>query len=306
MNLKFRRLPTLQSWVLAAAFITIVIAALVSPAALFAQANGRVPPATPAGASDAEIAGQQAAAAQAAAAESEVSTNNLLKLFLDGGILMYPIALCSVLLLIFVFERTISLRRGRVIPGPFVKRFLEQVSEGQIDRDEALALCEKNNSPTAEVFAAAVRKWGRSSVEVEQAIIDSGERVTNGLRSYLRLINGIATVAPLLGLLGTVVGMLHAFNGLDAAVLQSRAGTLASGISTALITTAAGLCVAIPAIIAYLFFVGRVDRLIIEIDSLGQELVSAIASDGIPSPTRRTSTGKKKRGTDGDSNRGAA
>ncbi len=304
MNLKMGRSPTSQALLLAAALV--IVAAFVAPARLSAQFNGQPAPAV--APSDAQRAAEEVAVAAQAAKENSVPTNNLLKMYMDGGVLMHPIAVCSVILLIFVFERAISLRRGRVIPGPFVKRFLEQVAEGQIDRDEALALCEKNDSPTAEVFAAAVRKWGRSSVEVEQAIIDSGERVTNGLRRYLRLINGIATVAPLLGLLGTVVGMIHAFSGLDAAALDdgTRAGTLASGISTALITTAGGLCVAIPAIIAYLFFVGRVDRLIIEIDSLGQELVNAIASDGIPTPSRRTSTGKKKRSADGDGNRGAA
>jgi biopolymer transport protein ExbB len=282
-----------------------VACVLLSSSMTWAQTNAPSPTAA-SGASDAERAAATAAEGEAEMERGAIPTNSLLKMYVDGGALMHPILVCSILLLIFVFERAISLRRGRVIPGPFVKRFLEQVSEGQIDRDEALALCEKNNSPTAEVFAAAVRKWGRSSVEVEQAIIDSGERVTNGLRRYLRLINGIATVAPLLGLLGTVVGMIHAFNGLNTADMMDRAGQLSSGISTALITTAGGLCVAIPAIIAYLFFVGRVDRLIIEIDSLGQELVNAIASDGIPSSnSKRSSSGKKKRG-DGDTNRGAA
>jgi biopolymer transport protein ExbB len=300
MNRKHGRSPIHQALMFSALLIAVV--AFIAPRRLAAQADGQNPPAAPV--TDAERVAAETAKVDAAAT-APIPTNSLLKMYMDGGVLMHPILACSILLMIFVFERTISLRRGRVIPGPFVKRFLEQVSEGQIDRDEALELCEKNNSPTAEVFAAAVRKWGRSSVEVEQAIIDSGERVTNGLRRYLRLINGIATVAPLLGLLGTVVGMIHAFNGLDAGQLESRAGQLASGISTALLTTAGGLCVAIPAIIAYLFFIGRVDRLIIEIDGLGQELVNSIASDGIPTASRRSATGKKKRG-DGDGNRGAA
>ena len=131
----------------------------------------------------------------------------------------------------------------------------------------------------AEVFAAAVKKWGRPSVEVEQAIIDTGERVTNELRRYLRLFNGIATISPLLGLLGTVVGMIRAFNAIATVDAMGRPELLAAGISQALLTTAAGLCVAIPALIAYLFFVSRVDRLIIQIDALGQDVVGLIASD---------------------------
>jgi biopolymer transport protein ExbB len=217
--------------------------------------------------------------AEPVSSEDPIPTKNLLQVMRDGGPLMIPIGLCSFVLLVFVFERAISLRRGRVIPGPFVKRFLEQLRDKQLDRDAALTLCEKNRSPVAEVFAAAIKKWGRPSVEVEQAIIDAGERVTNGLRRYLRLFNGISTISPLLGLLGTVLGMISAFNAIATADAMGRPELLAAGISQALLTTAAGLCVAIPALIAYLFFVGRVDRLIIEIDALGQQVVNAIAAD---------------------------
>lgn len=225
------------------------------------------------------------AAATSATAEAAsgdpIPTKNLLQVVRDGGPLMIPIGLCSFILLVFVFERTISLRRGRIIPRPFVKRFLEQLREQQLDRDAALDLCKKNRSPTAEVFSAAVAKWGRPAVEMEQAIIDSGERVTNGLRRYLRLLNGIATVAPLLGLLGTVLGMIRAFNAIATADAMGRPELLATGISQALLTTAAGLSVAIPALIAYLFFVSRVDRLIVDIDALGQKVVALISADGL-------------------------
>lgn len=218
---------------------------------------------------------------EAEEAGDPIPTKNLLQVFRDGGLLMYPIGLCSIILLVFVFERAISLRRGRVIPGPFVKRFIEQLKDGRIDQEQALALCEENQSPVAEVFAAAVKKWGRSCVEVEQAILDSGERVTTRLRQYLRLFNGISTISPLLGLLGTVLGMISAFNAIaDSGEAAGQRELLASGISQALLTTAAGLTVALPALIAYLFFSGRVDRLIIEIDAHSQEVVNAIASDG--------------------------
>lgn len=224
-----------------------------------------------------------------------IPTKNLLQVIRDGGTLMIPIGICSFILGVFVFERAISLRRGRVIPRPFVKRFLEQLRDGQIERDEALTLCEENRSPVAEVFSAAVRKWGRPSVEVEQAIIDAGERVTNDLRRYVRLFNGISTICPLLGLLGTVLGMIRAFNAIATADAMGRPELLASGISQALLTTAAGLTVAIPALIAYLFFVSRVDRLIMDIDAAGQELVGHISSDswrkdtpGGPKPKTKT------------------
>lgn len=225
----------------------------------------------------------------ASTTENAIPTKNLLDVLRDGGLLMIPIAGCSFILLVFVFERAISLRRGRVIPRPFVRRFLEQLREGQLDAEEALRLCEENRSPVAEVFGAAVRKWGRPSVEVEQAIIDAGERATNGLRRYLRLFNGISTISPLLGLLGTVLGMINAFNAIVTAGAMGRPELLAGGISQALLTTAAGLSVAIPALIAYLFFVSRVDRLIISIDSLGQQVVELISAESISAQGRRRS-----------------
>lgn len=220
----------------------------------------------------------QATAAESA--ESVIPTRNLLQVIVDGGALMLPIGICSFLLCIFVFERLVSLRRGRVIPRPFVRRFISQLREKEIDQDEALQLCEENGSPIANIFAAAVKKWGRPSVEVEQAVIDAGEREMHGLRRYLRMLNGISTVSPLLGLLGTVVGMIRAFNAIVVAGAMGRPELLASGISQALITTAAGLSVAIPALIAYLFFVSRVDRLVMQMDDFSQQVVNLVAVDG--------------------------
>ena len=229
------------------------------------------------------------------ASKNPILTKNLLQVIHEGGPLLIPIGICSFVLLVFVFERAVSLRHGRVIPRPFVRRFLKQLREGKLTADEAIVRCDDNRSPVAEIFAAAAKKWGRSSVEVEQAIIDAGERVSNGLRRHLRLFNGISTICPLLGLLGTVVGMIRAFDAIATADAMGRPELLAAGISQALLTTAAGLTVAIPALIAYLFFVSRVDRLVIEIDSLGQEVVNLIAADGWkPSAQTQKKTRKRK------------
>jgi len=230
----------------------------------------------------------EAAKAPPVAEEEPIPTKNLWEIVQQGGALMIPIALCSLILVAFVLERTISLRRGRVIPKPFVRRFLKQLDDGELDRDTALQLCEENGSPVANVLAGAVRKWGRPAVEVEQAIIDAGERATNGLRKYLRVINGVATVTPLLGLLGTVVGMIRAFNNIATADAMGRPERLAEGISEALLTTAGGLTVAIPALIFYLFFVSRVDQLIIEIDAVGQQVVNTISGEEAGSKGRKS------------------
>lgn len=210
-----------------------------------------------------------------------IPTRSLLDLLLAGGPLIVPIVLASFILMLVVFERFFSLRRRRVVPRMFVSRFLLAIREGGLDRSEALERCEDEPSHVARVFAAAIRKWGKPAVEVEQAVLDEGERTGNVLRHYLRVINGVSTVCPLLGLTGTVWGMMNAFNVLATDSATDRAELLAGGISQALVTTAAGLIVAIPAMILYLYFVGRVDSLVMEVDSHGQELVSLISAEAL-------------------------
>jgi biopolymer transport protein ExbB len=222
-----------------------------------------------------------------------IPTRNMLSIIHDGGELMIPLIVCSFVLMVVVFERFISLGRRRNIPRPFVKRLLGQIEEGQIDREESQHLCQENGSPIAKVFAAAIGKWGRSSAEMEQAIIDAGERVTTKLRKHLRVINGVATVSPLLGLLGTVVGMIRAFNSIATSDAMGRPELLAGGISQALLTTAAGLSVAIPALIFYMYFTSKVDRLVIEIDARSQELVGLISAEAIEQNAATKSKRKK-------------
>ncbi len=222
-----------------------------------------------------------AASAAKPADEQAIPTKSLLGILREGGLIMLPLLLCSFVLLVFVFERSISLRRGRVTPGPFVKRFLRQLEEGQLDREQAILICEENGSPVARVFLAAAKKWGRPAVEIEQSIIDSGERVVHELRRYLHVFNGIATVSPMLGLLGTVSGMIRAFNDIASSDAMGRPELLARGISEALLTTAMGLMVAVPALILYWWFVSVIDRLTVRIDALGQEVVAMISAEAI-------------------------
>jgi biopolymer transport protein ExbB len=213
--------------------------------------------------------------------EPRISTTDVRKIVHDAGPLMYAILFCSFLLVACLLERTVSLRRRRVIPRPFVTRFLQQLREGQLDREQALELCEENGSPVAQVFAGAVRKWGRPGVEVEQGVIDAGERATNGLRQYLRVFYGVATVGPLLGLMGTVLGMIQTFNAIAQSDALGRAELLADGIAKALLNTAGGLAVAIPASIFYVFFISRVDRLVMDIDKSAQEVVNIISAEDL-------------------------
>lgn len=229
-----------------------------------------------------------------AAPDAVIPTRSLFDSLLAGGPLMIPIVLASFAMLLIVFERMISLRRRRVVPRLFIERFLLQVRENALDRDDALERCEDESSHIARVFAAAIRKWGKPAVEVEQAVLDEGERIANVLRRYLRVLNGVSTVSPLLGLLGTVWGMIQAFNVIATSPAMGRAEMLAGGISVALITTAAGLLVAIPAMIFYLYFVGRVDGLVMEIDHYGQEIVSLISLEALEDRKSRAPIPRRK------------
>jgi len=253
--------------------------------------------AQPAAAPQNEVAGQSEVQTNPeTGGEAVVSQKSLLNVIQGGGPLMIPLGISSFVLLIFVFERFISLRKSSTIPGPLVDRLFEQIESKQIDAEGAIEICEENGSPACKVLAAGLEKWGRSSVEVEQAILDSGERVSNGLKKNLRLISGIATVAPLLGMLGTVLGMIQAFDAIATITPGADPKTLiAVGISQALLTTAAGLTVAIPALIAHLFFTGCVDRRIMEIDALGMQLVRLVSAEALATkPAARSKRATKK------------
>jgi biopolymer transport protein ExbB len=240
----------------------------------------------------APAAAPAAAAIELGDAVKPAESKSMFAILKSGGLMMIPLFACSFLTLVFVFERAISLRSGRVIPKPFVKRFLHQVHEGKLDRDSALALCDESSSPMVDVFAAMVRKWGRPSVEIEQAIIDAEDRIAPGLRRYLRVFSGVATISPLLGLIGTVLGMIRLFDAISGADAMARTEMLAAGISEALFTTAGGLLIAIPALCFHLYFQGRVERLVIAVDEIAQELASMISAEAIHDDRRSRSKGR--------------
>lgn len=214
----------------------------------------------------------------------------------QGGWLMLPLGICSLVVFALSIERMIALRRGRVIPRPFVRRFTECVEDGQLSYEEATEICEEFDCPVAEVFQAAVRRWGRPMFEVEQAVMDAGDRVSESLKRFLRVFHAISNVAPLLGLLGTVLGMIEAFDIMSSQESIGRPEMLASGISVALVTTAGGLSVAIPAYLAYMYFSSKSDSYLNEIDKLCQRVVDCISAEGLENASggNRT-TGRKQR-----------
>jgi biopolymer transport protein ExbB len=238
--------------------------------------------ATPA--ADAPEPGDADAAAEPAGL---IPTGNLLATIRDGGWLMIPLVGCSFALAVFGIERLVSLRTGSVVPKLFVDRFVAQLQDRALSRSAALEACEENGSPAARVFAAAIRRWGRPAVEIEQAAIDACERELNHLRRYRRVFNGVATISPLLGLLGTVFGLIRSFNVVAAAGAMGRPDLLAGGFGEALITTAMGLLVAIPAMVLHSYFTSRVDRLAMRLDESCQQVIDEISQETLGEPRRR-------------------
>lgn len=212
----------------------------------------------------------------------------------DGGWLMFPLGVCSLIVFTLSLERLIALRRGRVIPRPFVRRFTESVEDGQLSYEEATEICEEFDCPVAEVFQAAVRRWGRPMFEIEQAVMDAGDRVSDSLRRFVRVFHAIANVAPLMGLLGTVLGMIEAFEMISSPDSIGRPEVLASGISKALMTTAGGLCVAIPAYLAYMYFSSKSDRYLGEIDKLCQKVIDSISAEGLENTSAQKPARKRR------------
>ncbi|MEZ6090501.1 MAG: MotA/TolQ/ExbB proton channel family protein [Pirellulaceae bacterium] len=205
--------------------------------------------------------------------------SNLKAQIAAGGMLMLPLGICSLIVITLIAERLISMRRGRVIPRPFVRRFREKVEEGQLDIDEATEVCDAFDCPVADVFIAAVKRTGRPMVEVEAAVFDALERAADRLRRYLRMFHAISNVAPLIGLLGTVLGMIDAFETMASQSGVARPELLAVGISQALVTTAGGLFVAIPAYLAYMYFSSRADRYLSEIEKLSLAVIDAVSAE---------------------------
>jgi len=197
----------------------------------------------------------------------------MLEIFHKGGPLMYPILFCSVLALGIFFERLwifFRVRRGTLV-------LLREV-EGLVHKhhiDEAVVVCQRSGSPLARIFVAALRASGRPRDQIKTLVEEVGSREMAPLERYLGLLGTIATIAPLLGLLGTVLGMIQAFNVIAAQGVGTPA-TLGGGISQALITTAAGLCVAIPVILLHKYLSSKADRLILEMEEYSLHIVDLL------------------------------
>jgi biopolymer transport protein ExbB len=189
---------------------------------------------------------------------------------------MLPIILCSVIAIAIVIERFWTLNPARIAPRNLLAEVWQKIKANQMDAQQLREL--KLSSPLGQILAAGLVNARGGRAVMTESIEQAASHVVHELERYLNPLGTIAAITPLLGLLGTVFGMIRVFTDI---MLQGtgNANALAGGISEALITTAAGLCVAIPSLMFYRFFVRRVDSLVVELERESIKLVDALHSE---------------------------
>ena len=194
-----------------------------------------------------------------------------------GGIVMVPIIFCSILAVAITLERLWTLREQRVTPAALTDKVWQWVENRTLTDTQISAL--QAHSPLGRVLAAGLANRNRDRAVMLNAIDDAGRHVVHDLERFLNTLGTIAGVSPLLGLLGTVSGMIRTFKAITVSGIGDPS-VLASGIAEALVTTAAGLMVAIPSLWAYRYLRGRVDGLVIQMEKESLKLVQAIDRAG--------------------------
>ncbi|MDG1895384.1 MAG: MotA/TolQ/ExbB proton channel family protein [Fuerstiella sp.] len=200
---------------------------------------------------------------------------SLWDLAIQGGWFMIPIGIASIVTMAFTMERLVGLRRGRNLPKQLIHKLRELMSDSGMDPRRLWEACEEHKSPLANVVKAAVLKTGRPHAELEKSVEDAVGRETAAMTRNMRPINVVASIAPLLGLLGTVQGMIMAFmvTSTTSSTGTAKAQELAHGIYTALVTTFAGLSVAVFSVVLANFLEGRIERLLRQMEAIFLDLL---------------------------------
>ena len=199
----------------------------------------------------------------------------MLELFHKGGVLMYPILLSSILALAIFLERLWNYRKFQLDNQELIAEIDPLIADAKME--QASVACQRFGSPLSRVYVTAIRLAGRSRAQIKSVVEETGSREVASLERYLGLLGTIATITPLLGLLGTVLGMIRAFTVISVQGVGTPA-TLGGGISEALITTAAGLTVAIPTILLHKYLTGRVDRISLDLEVKSLKIVDRLGS----------------------------
>ncbi|HXG37262.1 MAG TPA: MotA/TolQ/ExbB proton channel family protein [Bacteroidota bacterium] len=201
---------------------------------------------------------------------------NFLELFAKGGVLMYPILLCSIIALYIVIERFLVLRKAQIDAGQFMMRLRSVLQKGDIMA--GINFCSKTDAPIANLMRRGLTKYPEGPERVREAIETAGKEEVYHLERGLGILASIAGIAPLLGFLGTVTGMIAAFRTIEQLSGVVNPSDLAGGIWEALLTTAFGLIVGIPAYGFYNWFVSRVQRVVFEMESASEEFLDLVRS----------------------------
>ena len=200
----------------------------------------------------------------------------MLELLTAGGLLMIPIVLCSVVVVAICIERLYTLNAKKISPPHLLATVWQQLKADQLDTAKLKTL--KQSSPLGRILAAGLSNAYHGREVMKESIQEAASHVVHELERYLNTLGTIAAVTPLLGLLGTVMGMIKVFSEIMTQG-TGNASVLAGGISEALITTAAGLSVAIPALVMHRYFVGRIDGIVVELEQETIKLVDALHSE---------------------------
>jgi len=207
------------------------------------------------------------------------SVQDLVEFLVSGGPVMIPIGLASLVGLAVFLERAFALRRGRIAPRGFAVEAEELIKQERFA--DALTLCRKDGSAASRVVTVALQARGQPRTRIKERLEEAGRREAAELERYSQVLGTVANIAPLLGLLGTVWGMIITFQVIEeqgVGVVSSLAG----GISQALITTMAGLSVGIPALIGFRWVLARADDLLLELETFALLILDLLASDTTP------------------------
>ena len=202
----------------------------------------------------------------------------MFELIQKGGAIIYPIILCSVIAFGIILERLYYLRKIKIDTVAFMNNIEAALKHNKIA--EAVKICEDTPGPIAHIIKAGLLKHDRPRQEMKEAIEDAGQQEVPRLEKYIKILATIAHISPLLGLLGTVVGMANVFQVIQMktiALNPVNTADLAGGVWQALLTTAAGLIVAIPAIVAYHYLVAKVQDFVLEMERSATELINIMS-----------------------------
>lgn len=264
-------------WLRSLAFATLSM--VLSTSIAFAQLPEPTQSVTP---TEEPAAAKSAPAPNSAAKKSNaasVDKTSLLRQFTSGNPMVWALGFCSIATLGFSLERFVALRRGRVIPREFVRKFQERLSSGKLDRERGLELCRANDSPVSRIFAEVVRHWGQPAASIRAAVTSGAASEILDLKRNVRALNATATLAPLLGLLGTVIGMIESFDALGGKSGLDKGEALARGISLALVATAIGLAIAVVSVAMYYYLLNKVDLLVRDLDEEARQVVDQICAE---------------------------